>query len=93
MQLTRQVAKTPRVLMAYYPTKGLDVLTAETTRRLLMDYRAKGGAIVLISEDLDELFALSDRMMVMFEGNIVGEFEPDSASMQEIGLLMTGHRK
>lgn len=79
--------------MAYYPTKGLDVLTAETTRRLLMDYRAKGGAIVLISEDLDELFALSDRMMVMFEGNIVGEFEPDSASMQEIGLLMTGHRK
>ena len=69
------------------------MLTAETTRRLLMDYRAKGGAIVLISEDLDELFALSDRMMVMFEGNIVGEFEPDSASMQEIGLLMTGHRK
>lgn len=91
MELTRQAGTTPKVLMAYYPTRGLDVVTAETTRRLMMDYRDRGGAIVLVSEDLDELLALSDHMVVMFQGNIVGEFPTESASIQEIGMLMTGH--
>jgi simple sugar transport system ATP-binding protein len=90
MQLTRQSATAPKVLMAYYPTRGLDVVTAEATRRLMMDYRDRGGAIVLVSEDLDELMALSDNMMVMFEGNIVGEFPTETASIQQIGMLMTG---
>jgi simple sugar transport system ATP-binding protein len=90
MQLTRQSATTPKVLMAYYPTRGLDVVTAEATRRLMMDYRDRGGAIVLVSEDLDELMALSDNMMVMFQGNIVGEFPTETASIQQIGMLMTG---
>jgi len=90
MQLTRQSATTPKVLMAYYPTRGLDVVTAEATRRLMMDYRDRGGAIVLVSEDLDELMALSDNMVVMFQGNIVGEFPTETASIQQIGMLMTG---
>lgn len=90
MELTRLAASTPKVLMAYYPTRGLDVVTAETTRRLMMDYRDRGGAIVLVSEDLDELLALSDHMVVMFQGNIVGEFPTEAASVQEIGMLMTG---
>ena len=90
LELTRQAGTTPKVLMAYYPTRGLDVVTAETTRRLMLDYRDRGGAIVLVSEDLDELLALSDHMVVMFQGNIVGEFPIESASVQEIGMLMTG---
>ncbi len=90
LELTRQAGTTPKVLMAYYPTRGLDVVTAETTRRLMLDYRDRGGAIVLVSEDLDELLALSDHLVVMFQGNIVGEFPPESASVQEIGMLMTG---
>ena len=90
MQLTRQAATTPKVLMAYYPTRGLDVVTAEATRRLMMDYRDRGGAIVLVSEDLDELMALSDNMVVMFQGNIVGAFPTETASIQQIGMLMTG---
>ena len=90
LELTRQAGTTPKVLMAYYPTRGLDVVTAETTRRLMLDYRDRGGAIVLVSEDLDELLALSDHLVVMFQGNIVGEFPTESASVQEIGMLMTG---
>ena len=93
MELTRQSATAPKVLMAYYPTRGLDVVTAESTRRLMMDYRDRGGAIVLISEDLDELLALSDHMVVMFQGRIVGEFPTESASIQEIGRLMTGQNE
>ena len=93
MELTRQSATAPKVLMAYYPTRGLDVVTAESTRRLMMDYRDRGGAIVLISEDLDELLALSDHMVVMFQGRIVGEFPTESASIQEIGMLMTGQNE
>ena len=89
--LAKEMAMSPKVLMAYYPTRGLDVLTAETTRGLLMECRDEGGAIVLVSEDLEELFSLSDRLVVMYQGNIVGEFQPGSASLHEIGLLMTGH--
>ena len=91
--LARELARFPKVLMAYNPTRGLDVLTAEATRGLLMDCREKGGAIVLVSEDLDELLALSDRLVVMYQGRIVGSFQTSSASVHEIGLLMTGHQR
>jgi simple sugar transport system ATP-binding protein len=90
--LARELARFPKVLMAYYPTRGLDVLTAEATRRLLMECREQGGAIVLVSEDLDELLALSDKLVVMYQGRIVGHFQSNSASVHEIGLLMTGHQ-
>jgi len=90
MELTRDASIAPKVLIAYYPTRGLDVITAEATRRLMLDYRDRGGAIILVSEDLDELLSLSDHMVVMFQGNIVGEFPTEAASIQEIGMLMTG---
>ena len=79
------------VLLAYYPTRGLDVRSAEETRRLLVAQRDAGAAVVLVSEDLDELLALGDRIMVMYRGRVAGEFEASSASVQEIGLLMTGN--
>ena len=79
------------VLLAYHPTRGLDVLSADTTRRLLLEQRDAGAATVLVSEDLDELLAMSDRLVVMYRGRIAGHFNSGEASVQEIGLLMTGH--
>ncbi len=99
--LAREMTRRPKLLLACYPTRGLDVLTAESARRLLVDCRDEGRAVVLVSEDLDELFALCDRIIVMFQGRMVGEFQPENAapdnaapdnvSIKEIGLLMTGH--
>ncbi len=89
--LNRELTRKPRVLIAYYPTRGLDVQTAEATRTLLLEARELGAAIVLISEDLDELFAISDRLMVMHGGESVGQSRPEDTSPHQVGLLMTGH--
>ena len=91
VMLAGELCRGASVFLAYYPTRGLDVLSAESTRRLLLEQREGGAATVLVSEDLDELMALSDRLMVMYRGRVVGEFSPAEASVQEIGLLMTGH--
>ena len=89
--LAGELNQDAKVFLAYYPTRGLDVLSAESTRRLLLDRRDSGAAVVLVSEDLDELLALSDRLLVMYRGSVVGEFAAGEASGHEIGLLMTGH--
>ena len=89
--LAGELGQGASVLLAYYPTRGLDVLSAEATRRLLLEQRDAGTATVLVSEDLDELLALSDRLLVMYRGRIAGHFASSDASVQEIGLLMTGH--
>ena len=89
--LAGELAHGAPVLLAYYPTRGLDVLSAEETRKLLVAQRASGSAVVLVSEDLDELLALSDRVMVMYRGRVAGEFDGATASVQDIGLLMTGN--
>jgi len=90
--VARELMCDPRLLIAYYPTRGLDVRTAEKTRKLLLDCRAKGGAILLISEDLDELLTLCNRIIVMYQGKIVREFGYCNASAYDIGLAMTGHQ-
>ena len=89
--LAGELSGKAEVLLAYYPTRGLDVLSAESTRRLLLDQRDGGAATVLVSEDLDELLTLSDRVLVMYRGSVAGEFTASEASPHEIGLLMTGH--
>ena len=89
--LAGELGQGASVLLAYYPTRGLDVLSAESTRRLLLQQRDAGTATMLVSEDLDELLNLSDRLLVMYRGRVAGEFEAKDASVQEIGLLMTGH--
>ncbi len=90
--LARELARKPKVLVAYYPTRGLDVHTAEATRSLLLSARQGGAAIVLISEDLEEVMSLSDRLMVMYRGQVVGQAHSEDISVHEVGLLMTGHR-
>lgn len=88
--IAREVGRRPKLLIAYYVARGLDISNAEAARRLLLKHRAEGMGILLISEDLDELFALSDRLVVMHHGRIAGNFKPQETSAYEVGLLMTG---
>ena len=88
--LAREIERAPGLLVAVQPTRGLDVGAIETVHQLLLDRRAEGAAILLISEELDELFAVADRIDVMYEGRIVGSFPPDADLIHDIGLRMTG---
>jgi simple sugar transport system ATP-binding protein len=88
--LARELETQPSLLVAVQPTRGLDVGAIERVHQLLLDRRAAGAAILLISEELDELFALADRIDVMYEGRIAGSFPPDPELVHDIGLLMTG---
>jgi len=90
--LAREITAGRGVLVAVYPTRGLDVGATESVRRTLLEQRDEGAAILLISEDLDELTGLSDRIAVMFEGQVMGIVAPDEATPEEIGLMMAGQR-
>ena len=90
--LAREISAQPQVLIAAYPTRGLDIGATENVRRILLDERNAGAAILLISEDLDEIFALADRIAVICDGRIVGEMPCVQADRQGIGLLMAGHK-
>jgi simple sugar transport system ATP-binding protein len=85
----REMAAKAKLLLAYYPTRGTDINAAAIIRTVLLDYRNNGGAILLISEDLDELLSISDRLIVLYHGHNVGECDPASADIQQIGHLMT----
>ena len=88
--LAREFSGRPAVLVAASPTRGLDVGAIETVHAYLRTAAADGVALLLISEDLDEILALADRITVMYEGRILGEFDADEADVEEIGLLMAG---
>ncbi|WP_298982194.1 ABC transporter ATP-binding protein [Caldilinea sp.] len=90
--LAREISSQPKVLIAASPTRGLDIGATESVRSLLLQERSQGAAILLISEDLDEIFAISDRIVVLYEGCIMGEFETADAGLTEVGLLMAGGR-
>jgi general nucleoside transport system ATP-binding protein len=90
--LAREFESGPRVLVIAAPTRGLDVGAIETVHAYLRDAAVAGVAILLISEDLDELMTLSDRIAVMYEGRIVGEVDAATAAVEEIGLMMAGGR-
>ena len=93
MILAREMAHNPRLIIAFYPTRGLDVRSAVAARELLVASRDRGAGILLISEDLGELFALSDRLVVLFRGRIVSTSTPREITMNEVGHLMTGSRE
>jgi len=90
MILARELSAEPRVLIAAQPTRGVDIGAAEYIHSRLVDARTTGAAIVVISEDLDEVLALSDRVAVMYEGRVVGTVDPAVATREEIGLMMAG---
>jgi general nucleoside transport system ATP-binding protein len=90
--LGREFSHEPRVLVVAAPTRGLDVGAIETVHSYLRDAAAHGVGVLMISEDLDEILALADRVLVMYGGEIVGEVTPGTATVEEIGLLMAGGR-
>jgi simple sugar transport system ATP-binding protein len=79
------------VVVAAQPTRGLDVQGVKAIQDLLVEARDEGAAVLLVSEDLDELLTLADRLVVMHDGEIVGEFDPTTAARSEIGEAMIGH--
>jgi simple sugar transport system ATP-binding protein len=92
--LAREITSEPRLIVAVQPTRGLDVGAIETVHRLLLEQRDAGTAILLISEELDELVNLSDRILVIYEGRISGEVEPEMMTeIAEIGMLMTSGKR
>jgi simple sugar transport system ATP-binding protein len=91
--LAREISGGPEVMVAVQPTRGLDVGAIEGVQRLLLTQREAGAAVLLISEELEELLSLSDRIYVIYEGKIMGELvigEDADADIEAIGLMMTG---
>lgn len=88
--LARELSGHPKILVAASPTRGLDVAATESVRRLLVRSASSGVGVLLISEDLDEVFDLSDRIAVMYRGTIAGIVDRDRADVDGIGLLMSG---
>jgi simple sugar transport system ATP-binding protein len=88
--LARELARDPRAVIAAQPTRGLDIGASEYVRERLLVERRKGAAIMLISEDLDEILALSDRIAVIYEGQIMDIVPRASATPEQLGLLMAG---
>ena len=88
--LARELAREPRVLVAAQPTRGVDIGATEYVHAQLLAQRKQGIAILLISEDLDEIMALSDRIAVIYEGQIMGVVGGEEATAEQLGLLMAG---
>ena len=91
--LARELARDPQLLIASQPTRGLDVGATEYIRSKLLEERSRGRAILLISEDLDEILSLSDRIAVMYEGEFMGMVPAEHASIEDIGLMMAGAKR
>jgi len=92
MIIIRELGLHPQLIVASYMTRGLDVQSTLAARQALLDARQAGAGILLISEDLEELFALSDRLIVLYAGRIVGEFKPEETDIYQVGYLMTGSK-
>jgi simple sugar transport system ATP-binding protein len=88
--LARTLSRQPKVVIAAQPTRGLDIGATEYVRTKLLQQRERGAAVLVLSEDLDEIFALSDRIAVMYEGEIVGILPAKSATREQLGLMMGG---
>jgi len=90
--LAREISSEPTLMIAVQPTRGLDVGAIESIQRLILEQRAEGTAVLLISEELEELFALSDRIAVIHDGEVMGTMPVAEATIEKIGLMMTGER-
>ena len=90
--LARELSENPSLIVAVHPTYGLDIGATEQVRQILLAQRERGAATLLISEDLEEIMTLSDRILVIFNGEVMGILEAESADIEEIGLMMAGTR-
>ena len=92
MLLAREFHSEPKLIVAVYPVRGLDIGATRAVRQLLLEQREQGAAILLISEDLDELMELADKIAVMYEGEIMDILPPTYDNLEAIGLLMAGSK-
>ena len=90
LALTRELAHDPKLIVALYPSRGLDARSTDALRALFLAARAAGAGLMLFSEELDELISLSDRIIVLREGRVAGEFSPASFALDTIGACMVG---
>lgn len=91
--VAREIDKNPELLVAVQPTRGLDVGAIEYIHKQLVAQRDAGKGVLLVSLELDEVMNVSDRILVMYEGEIVGEFDPKKVTVEELGLYMAGSKK
>jgi len=91
--LARSLHRRPALVVAVGPTRGLDIGATDYVRRRLLEERARGAGVLLISEDLDEILALADRIAVIYEGRLVGEAKAEEAEAEKLGLMMSGSRQ
>jgi simple sugar transport system ATP-binding protein len=91
--IAREIDKNPELLIAVQPTRGLDVGAIEYIHKQLIAQRDAGKAVLLVSLELDEVMDVSDRILVMYEGELVGEFDPKTVTVEELGLYMAGAKR
>ena len=91
--IAREIDKEPELLVAVQPTRGLDVGAIEYIHKQLIAQRDQGKGVLLVSLELDEVLNVSDRILVMYEGEIVGEFDPQQVTAEELGLYMAGAKR
>jgi len=91
--IARELDREKKLIIAVQPTRGLDVGAIEYIHSQLVSQRDKGKAVLLVSLELEEVMSLSDRILVFYEGEIVGELNPKETTVQELGLYMTGAKR
>ena len=91
--IARELDRDEPLVVAVQPTRGLDVGAIEHIHKQLVAERDRGRAVLLVSLEMDEVMSLSDRILVMYEGEIVGELDPEKTNPQELGLYMAGAKR
>jgi len=91
--VAREIDRKPRLLVAVQPTRGLDVGAIEYIHKQLVNERAIGAGVLLVSLELDEVMNVSDRILVIYEGEIVADVKPEEVTLQELGLYMSGSKR
>ena len=91
--VAREIDRDPDVLIAVQPTRGLDVGAIEYIHAKIVAERDEGKGVLLVSLELDEVMQLSDRILVMYEGEIVADLDPQKVTVQELGLYMAGSKR
>ena len=91
--VAREIDKDPDIVIAVQPTRGLDIGATEYIHKQLIAQRDQGKAVLLISLELDEVMDVSDRILVMYEGEIVGDLNPKEITVEELGLYMAGSKR
>ena len=91
--IARELDKAPQLLIAVQPTRGLDVGAIERIHKEIVAQRDAGKAVLLVSLELDEVMTVADRILVMYEGELVGQLDPRTTTVEELGLYMSGAKK